>query len=190
MSIDGQIASAANNAWLTSEEVFGKGETLRAANARSPLKGNSATVQIEKTFTPLAHLSAQKDSKTLALPSRREVTIGKSLQNWVKRSPPQPASNPQPRSTLVHPKTSRRQLTQTPTPTRDRAQVAISSDRDSIQTRQKSTRSTPSDYIDTQATPIGYIKSPLTKFLEWLDTGIVWLEKQLATFWNLLTRRF
>ncbi|PSB18536.1 hypothetical protein C7B65_14645 [Phormidesmis priestleyi ULC007] len=192
--LDDQTTSiaSANNSWLTSEEVFGSG-TLGAANPRSYLKGKSAAVQIEKTFTPLAHLPAQKDSKTLALPPQRTVTIGQSLQNWVKRSLPQPISRARSRSTLVHQKPSHRNLTrstpQTLTPSRDQVQAAISTDRDSIPTLQKSPRSTRPDYIDTQATPIGYVKSPLTKFLEWLDSGVVWLEKQLAAFWNLLTRR-
>ena len=185
--------AAANNLWLTSEEVFGK-VGIRGTNPRSPLRGKPAAVQIEKTFTPLAHLSAQRDPKTLALPERA-VTIGKSLQNWIKRSLPQPVSRSQSRSTLIHPKSSRRQITQstrsqTLTPTRDRAQVAISPAQASTDNLQKAARSIPSDYIDTHATPIGYIKSPLTRFLEWLDTGVVWLEKQLAALWNLLTRRF
>ena len=177
--------AATDNLWLTPEEVFGKVETLRAANARSPLRGKSSAVQIEKTFKPLAHLSAQRESKILALPSQRVVTIG-SLQNWVKRSLLRS------RSTLVYQKNSPCQLArstnpQSPNLLKDRVQVAP--DRNSSQVLQKSTRSLSPDYIDAHATPIGYIKSPLTRFLEWLDKGIVWLEKQLAAFWNLLTRR-
>ena len=187
------IASAADYLWLTSEEVFGKVEALRGANLRSHLTGKPAAAQIEKTFTPLAHLSAQKDSRTLALPSQRAIEIGQSLQNWVKRFLPQPISRARSRSILVYQKTDRRQLTrstpQSLTPSRDPVQIVISLDRDPIQTLQKSPQSTTADYIDTRATPIGYIKSPLTRFLEWLDGGMVWLEKQLAALWNLLTRR-
>ena len=188
------IASAANNLWLTSEEVFVQVETLRGINPRSPLKGKSAAAQIEKTFKPLAHLSAQKDLKTLALPSQRAIAIKQSLQNWVKRSLPQPVSRPRSQSALIHSKSSDRQLTRLtnsqPLTVLEHTQGVISRDRDSTQTLQKSIQSSTPDYIDTQATPIGYIKSPFTKFLEWLDGGLVWLEKQLATLWNLLTRRF
>ncbi|MCY7323778.1 MAG: hypothetical protein LH660_18750, partial [Phormidesmis sp. CAN_BIN36] len=144
------IASAVPNSWLTSEEVFGNAGTLRAASPRSPLRGRSPAVQIEKTFKPLAHLSAQREPKILALPSQRVVTIG-SLQNWVKRALPRS------RPTLVHQKNSPRQLTRSTnsqplTLPKDRVQGAP--DRNSSQALQKSTRSILPDYIDTHATPI------------------------------------
>ncbi len=196
-----EIASAANPLWLTSEDVFGTVAALRGATPRSSLSGKSAAVQIEKTFVPLAylsaqkaHLSARKDSKPPALPFQRNVTIGRSLQNWLKRSIPQSKARPRSRSPLAPIKASPRELVRT-TPSRplarteDHVQSAISRDREPSPTLQTSTRPTASDYIDTQATPIGYVKSPLTRFLEWLDRGMVWLENQLAALWNLLTRQ-
>ncbi len=189
--------TSAEDFWLTSDEVFGKTGKLRAAPTRSHLRGKSANVRIEKTVTPLAHLSAQTDllpgdSETLALPFQPEVTIGHSLQSWVKRSLQQKSrsrSNP-----IVHQRPNQSRLTQATKPqplTKQRKSsqsLEVNRDRTLPKTSQKPIRSTLSDYIETKATPIGYVKSPLTKFLEWLDSGIVWLERKLAALWNFLTR--
>ncbi|MCY7277927.1 MAG: hypothetical protein LH702_30385, partial [Phormidesmis sp. CAN_BIN44] len=187
----------AEDFWLTSDEVFGKTGKLRAAKIQSHLRGKTANIRIEKTFTPLAHLPAQADglsgnSETLALSPQPKVSIGHSFQNWLKRSLPQQKSRPR-SNPIVHQRPNQSRLTQATKPqplTKQRKSsqsLEVSLDCTLTETSQKSIRSTPSDYIETKATPIGYVKSPLTKFLEWLDTGIVWLERKLAALWNFLT---
>lgn len=44
------------------------------------------------------------------------------------------------------------------------------------------------DYIETQATAIGYLQSPLEKVMRWLDRLLLWLEAELSKFWNWLKR--
>jgi hypothetical protein len=46
------------------------------------------------------------------------------------------------------------------------------------------------DWIETKATPVGYVKHPLVRVLEWLDRVMLWLEDVLAKFWRWLRRRF
>jgi hypothetical protein len=46
------------------------------------------------------------------------------------------------------------------------------------------------DWIETNATPIGYVKHPLVKILEWLDRLILRLEELLARIGNWLRQRF
>ncbi|MBD2067297.1 hypothetical protein H6F93_07110 [Leptolyngbya sp. FACHB-671] len=41
-------------------------------------------------------------------------------------------------------------------------------------------------WIETEATLVGYVKHPLEQFLEWLDSGMVWIEETLAKVWNWL----
>ncbi len=40
------------------------------------------------------------------------------------------------------------------------------------------------DYIDIQATPIGYVLAPFDAFLRWVDRGLLWLEEQIAHLWQ------
>jgi hypothetical protein len=42
------------------------------------------------------------------------------------------------------------------------------------------------DWIETKATPAGYVKHPLVKLLEGLDRLILWLEERLASLWRWL----
>jgi hypothetical protein len=44
------------------------------------------------------------------------------------------------------------------------------------------------DWIETPATPVGYVKHPLVRILEWLDRLILWLESAIATIWRWLRR--
>ena len=40
------------------------------------------------------------------------------------------------------------------------------------------------DWIETKATPTGYVKHPLEQLLEWLDIAMLWLEKLLIKIWQ------
>ncbi|MDJ0658809.1 MAG: hypothetical protein QNJ42_04895 [Crocosphaera sp.] len=46
-----------------------------------------------------------------------------------------------------------------------------------------------SRWIDTDGKTTGYVKHPLVRVLEWLDTGIHWLEKLVHTIGNVLRKR-
>jgi hypothetical protein len=45
------------------------------------------------------------------------------------------------------------------------------------------------DWIETQATPVGYVKHPLEKILEWLDRSILWIEETITSLWRWLRQR-
>jgi len=40
------------------------------------------------------------------------------------------------------------------------------------------------DWIETQATPTGYIKHPLEQILEWLDRAMFWIEELFVKVWR------
>lgn len=44
------------------------------------------------------------------------------------------------------------------------------------------------DWIETNATVMGYVKHPLEQLLAWLDGAMLWLEEVLLKFWQWLTR--
>jgi hypothetical protein len=45
------------------------------------------------------------------------------------------------------------------------------------------------DWIETQATPNGYVKHPLEQLLEWLDTAMLYLEELVVKIWRWVRRR-
>ncbi|NEQ63415.1 MAG: hypothetical protein F6K53_41290, partial [Moorea sp. SIO4A1] len=44
------------------------------------------------------------------------------------------------------------------------------------------------DWIDTKATPEGYVKHPLERVFEWLDITMLWIEELVVKIWRLLQR--
>jgi hypothetical protein len=45
------------------------------------------------------------------------------------------------------------------------------------------------DWIETQATPTGYVKHPLERLLEWLDVAMLWLEELVIKVWRWVKYR-
>ena len=45
------------------------------------------------------------------------------------------------------------------------------------------------DWIETQATPTGYVKHPLERVLQWLDLAMLWLEDLAVKAWQWLWQR-
>jgi hypothetical protein len=45
------------------------------------------------------------------------------------------------------------------------------------------------DWIETQATPTGYVKHPLERLLEWLDFAMLWLEELVIKVWRWVRYR-
>ncbi|MBW4620797.1 MAG: hypothetical protein KME17_15755 [Cyanosarcina radialis HA8281-LM2] len=45
------------------------------------------------------------------------------------------------------------------------------------------------DWVETEATPVGYIKHPLERVLQWLDRAMLWLEETTIAIWQWVKRR-
>ncbi len=48
---------------------------------------------------------------------------------------------------------------------------------------------TDADWLETEAKPVGYVKHPLERILEWLDRLLLWFEEASVSFWNWLRKR-
>jgi len=46
----------------------------------------------------------------------------------------------------------------------------------------------PQSWIETEAQLVNYVKHPLEQLLEWLDQGMLWVEKRLSQLWQWLNR--
>jgi hypothetical protein len=83
----------------------------------------------------------------------------------------------------------RRRLSQTVTPTAN--EIASETPSSLVPNRVTSSDlDLDPDWIETPATPVGYVKHPLVRILEWLDRLILALENAIATVWRWLRRRW
>ncbi|KAM3096206.1 hypothetical protein ACKFKF_23145 [Phormidesmis sp. 146-12] len=182
-----RVAPTDADPWLTSSEIFG--------NTTSALQGETnfqkqSREQTVRSFRPTAHLGAQVsaqeiqpgDSATLALPFQQKAQFGNALQSWIDRFAHKPPRRP---SNLAKTKSTRLTSTAKPGKITRRPNASPQPTTPDSDPTLKHT----SDWIETKATPVGYVKSPLQRILGWLDRGMVAIESALIAFWRWLTRR-
>ncbi|MBE9117787.1 hypothetical protein IQ249_17960 [Lusitaniella coriacea LEGE 07157] len=58
-----------------------------------------------------------------------------------------------------------------------------------LASRRKESLESVSEWIDTEATPVGYVKHPLEQILEWLDRIMLWVEELILAAWRWIYRR-
>jgi hypothetical protein len=66
------------------------------------------------------------------------------------------------------------------------ALTPVGNDEVILQSEQTPLLSRNSDYIDTPATLVGYVQSPIKKLLRWLDRCIFWVENLVVNLWRQL----
>lgn len=64
--------------------------------------------------------------------------------------------------------------------------TTLSNSYDQIETQESSSET--SDYLQTEAIPVGYEKHFLARILEWLDRALAWLEKWIIKLWHKLKK--
>ncbi len=57
------------------------------------------------------------------------------------------------------------------------------------ESEQQNLKSAPS-WIETEATPVGYVKHPLVQIIEWLDLAMLWFEELVVKLLQWLRRQF
>lgn len=57
-----------------------------------------------------------------------------------------------------------------------------------VETPERFDVETAFDWIETPATHVEYVLTPWQKFLQWIDSGFVWVEQRIISFWRWLTR--
>jgi hypothetical protein len=163
--------------WLTWGDLFGEPQTAKISPQTIP----DSPAQLPEGF----------GSNIPVMPESEVLRATRRYLNSRQQS-----------SQLTQPKTRQTQLTRTskhrtPSPT------TVSSRQGSISptTTETTTLSNPAsppsdthldpapDWIETPATPTGYVKHPLEQLLEWLDRGMVWLEEWVVKVWRWLARK-
>lgn len=150
--------------WLTLDDLFGEPElpgvsTLDQHNASSPTLKQLARNTNLISFNLTRHSLKNLRDRFLKLPQSKQLSRQVVEQKTAK------GRRGEVDKQLSLPKSARY---------RSASQIS----------NQRSTQNTQveakPDWIETNATTIGYIKHPLEKILEWLDRVILWLEEMLV----------
>jgi hypothetical protein len=147
--------------WLTLDDLFGESEllgksTLEQQNASTltQLTGNTNLIPSNSTKHSLGNLR----DRLLQLPPSKQVS-GRVLGQKTTKSRRREADKQLSPKSAGYPRAS---------------QISNQSSTQNTQVEAKP------DWIETNATAIGYVKHPLEKILEWLDHVILWLEEMLV----------
>lgn len=163
--------------WLTWSDLFGEPQTASTLPTSAP----DSPAQLPEGF----------GSNIPVMPESEVLRATRRYLNSRQQS-----------SQLTQPKTRQTQLTRT-SKHRTTSPATVSSHKGSISptTTETATLSNPTspnsdthldpapDWIETPATPTGYVKHPLEQLLEWLDRGMVWLEEWVVKVWRWLARK-
>jgi hypothetical protein len=201
--------------WLTWSDLFGNPDATglaqnltppsqrvsRKGEGESQIPNPKSQVQLPEAFNgkiPVRprnsvwaaikrYLSPKQTPGKLSAPSTREPRVErpKSVVQIAKLKTQSTTSVPAP--------TKRQPLSPTVAASRSKSVSSAKEDTTAI-----TTPSSPSsdghlepapDWIETQATPTGYVKHPLEKLLGWLDIAMLWVEELVIKVWRWMQPR-
>ncbi|HEY9694818.1 MAG TPA: hypothetical protein V6D15_21675 [Oculatellaceae cyanobacterium] len=159
--------------WLSWGDIF--------PNKATP-KVNKQSQAVDSTVKVLTgnQTSAQ-------LPSSTEIQTGNSITKVIKRylkpKPNNLQSTPAADNSPLVQNPSSRNVTQS---VKTSAPVSISEESTTATATEpeKAEINYTPDWIETQATSVGYVKHPLETLLGWLDKAMLWFEQQLIKAWQ------
>ncbi|HAZ43962.1 MAG TPA: hypothetical protein DDW76_25335 [Cyanobacteria bacterium UBA11369] len=156
--------------WLTTNDLFGKPQLAN----RNQIPGQ------------------KNPASAVALPpaTLTDIPRGNSIQNLIKRhlQPKQAlAVRPQQQSELAVHQKSPKEITKVPSSVSSLDKTSTSEK--SVTSTRKVAANPGTEWIETEAQPIGYVKHPLERMLEWLDRAMLWLEDLLIKAWDWLQKQ-
>jgi hypothetical protein len=169
------ISEQEEDPWLTSNDLFGD------ATPSGKIERNSSP--------PLSPLGGKKKvtaSGSLPPAKHARVENGNGIEKFIKRhlKPKQElVRRPKPQSDLA----VRRKPTTAVTQSRKTSSEIAAAKSETKKARSLNTPTTgnsTTEWVETNAKPVGYVKHPLEQILDWLDRGMLWLEDLILRVWN------
>ncbi len=160
-----QLASPEVTPWLTLSDLFGdSAESGEPSTLHQPKLSKSQTI------------NSVNGKTNLALPSNQPARYSlQNLLNNFQRFLPQPKQA----SELVKQQK-----------TTSKALEKVSSKASEISAQPDTQIESAPDWIETNATSMGYVKHPLEQLLGWLDRAMLWLEQVLIKVWRWVKNGF
>jgi hypothetical protein len=162
--------------WLSWGDIFPSKTTPKVNKQSQAVDSKVKVLTSNQTSAPLANL-----------PSSIEIPTGNSITRVIKRylkpKPNNLQSTPAAVNSGLVENSSSSNVSQS---VKTSAPVSISEE-GTIATATEQEKAaihyTP-DWIETQATSVGYVKHPLEILLGWLDKAILWVEQQVIKVWQ------
>jgi hypothetical protein len=159
--------------WLSESDLFGDSVAAGAAN------------QYQSQSKPRIRSETRKTS--LALPS--EQAAGYSLQNFVNHlrkflRQAKPASDIVKQQRINKGNAIAKGSTKPSRPVFKSPQQAKAGEISAQASAQNTQMQPTPDWIETNATVMGYVKHPLEQLLQWLDRAMLWLEEVSIKLWK------
>ena len=195
--------------WLTWKDLFDDlAAPIRGKRQQAPSHSNSIS-EVDTAPSQSPAQLPEGERVTQSLPAKEEVPSERSIFRVIKRNLPPSQPNLARRQATASNKLAETQpssntVTQFPTnSTTANAPIPVSNVQANVEqvtldnakpvATAASDRVPPEhqpDWIETQATPTGYVKHPLERLLGWLDRGMVWFEELFAKIWRWVKRLF
>ncbi len=162
--------------WLSWGDIF--------PNKATP-KVNKQSQAVDSTVKVLT--GNQTSTQLPNLPTSTEIATGNSItrviQRYLKPKPNNLQPTPAATNSRLGENPSRSNVSQS---VKTSAPVSISEESTTATAPapQKAEMDYTPDWIETPATPVGYVKHPLETLLELLDKAMVWFEQQLIKAWQ------
>ena len=195
--------------WLSWGDLFGNRQA--AAQAQNNNRGIGKKSRLQNPQSP-AQLPEAFNGKTLVRPGNSILGVVKRYLSFKPSSGQVAAPNTgeasvEPAASVVQPtkRNTHSQLRSTaPAKLKTSSSTTATSRRTkALPNKTASTAITPPtssssdshleaapDWIETPATPNGYVKHPLEQLLEWLDAAMLWLEELVVKMWRWFRHRF
>ncbi|HCF29653.1 MAG TPA: hypothetical protein DEV81_21170 [Cyanobacteria bacterium UBA11049] len=160
--------------WLSESDLFGDSVVVDEILTESQTRSKTMMSRTKKT--------------SVVLPSNRSSNyyLGKLVNNFRNLFlPPKPASEIVKEQKINNGKVAEISTKQSPPLFRSPQLNTAGEISTSFSTQTTGMEAQP-DWIETNATVIGYVKHPLEQLLAWLDSLMLWLEEMLLKIWQWL----
>ncbi len=176
--------------WLTMSDLFSNEVAKQSLILEAPANPKTAYLPEDKNLT---HSTQELNKYSLGnLLNRWRKPTQKNLNSLAVKTPQITKSlaktqNQKPSSlTSQNPNISQKlKAIVTPTPSLNLSDSVAAKSSEPLETMPEHTP----NWIETNATTMGYVKHPLEQLLEWLDLAMLWLENMLVKFWHWLQKR-
>lgn len=181
-TIDNELADP----WLTMSDLFGSEVVEQSLILEHPTNSTGSYLPEDKNLTQSQEIN--KYSLQNLLNRWRHLTqkVGSKNLTSLSVKSPQAATN----LTKINQQKTSAQLNQNSNSyTKRQATIATNSPGSNLSSSvatKPPKRPEQSDWIETNATTMGYVKHPLEQLLEWLDLAILWVENIFVKFWHWL----
>jgi hypothetical protein len=162
--------------WLSLGDIF---------PTKTTPKVSKQSQSVDSTVKALTGNQTSVQPSSIEIPTSNSIT--KVIKRYLKPKPTNLQSQPAAENSRLGENPSSNNVSQS-VKTSTSVPISEESTKASATASQKVEMNYTPDWIETQATPVGYVKHPLETLLGWLDKAMVWFEQLLIKVWQSISK--